>query len=103
MANDTTRDDLSADLLLARLRQIVWNVIDERDRESVDIDSISAETELANLPLDSLATIELMYAIEETFNVSLTEEEAFELQTVGQVIQHIAGRRVVEAHGTTPA
>ncbi len=85
--------DITQEAMLARLKQIVWTVIDEQDRETIDLDSITPATELIELPLDSLATVEMMYAIEETFNVSVSEEQAFELSTVGNVIQFIQNKR----------
>lgn len=85
--------DITEEAMLARLKEIVWTVIDEPDREAIDLDSITPATELIELPLDSLATVEMMYAIEETFNVSVSEEQAFELSTVGNVIQFIQNKR----------
>ncbi len=89
MGHDTILQDFTHEAVLARLKQIVWTVIDEQERERVDTNSITDATDLAELPLDSLATIELMYAIEETFNISISEDQAFELRTVGNVIQFI--------------
>jgi acyl carrier protein len=89
MAHGDAEQTMTSDAILARLRDIVWRVVDEQDRERIDQAAITDQTELASLPLDSLATIELMYAIEETFNVSISEDQAFELHTVGNVIRFI--------------
>lgn len=89
MAQTDIAQSLTDEAILARLRDIVWQVVDEQDRALIDPDAISDQTELASLPLDSLATIELMYAIEETFNVAISEDQAFELHTVGNVIRFI--------------
>lgn len=93
-------DDLSHEAILARLKQIVWAVIDDQDREHVELNSITAETELAVLPLDSLATIELLYSIEETFNIPMTDGQAFEMSSIGDVIQFIQEKQLSRADAT---
>jgi acyl carrier protein len=42
-----------------------------------------------DLGLDSLAIIELLYRIEEAFNLSIPDEDLEKLQTVGDVIAYI--------------
>lgn len=42
-----------------------------------------------DLGLDSLAIIELLYRIEEVFNLSIPDEDLEKLQTVGDVIRYI--------------
>jgi len=42
-----------------------------------------------DLGLDSLAIIELLYRIEEVFNLSIPDEDLEKLQTVGDVIAYI--------------
>src|SRR5436309_15172510 len=42
-----------------------------------------------DLGLDSLAIIELLYRIEEAFNLSIPDEDLEKLQTVGDVIVYI--------------
>jgi acyl carrier protein len=79
--------------LLPLLKQLFWAAIDEDYRDAGQISQISAATELASLPLDSLATIELMYGIEEACGVYISEDEASELQTVGDIIRHIEARQ----------
>jgi acyl carrier protein len=93
MANDMTQLDLSDETLLARVRDLVGMVLDETERGRTDINSITAETLLASLPLDSLTTIELMYSIEEAFDISMTEDQTFEFRTVGDVMHFIQKKR----------
>ena len=99
MGQDDRQQDRSGDAILTQLKAIVWAVVDEPDRELVDVGSITTETELASLPLDSLATIELMYSIEETFNISVTEDQTFELRTVGNVVEFIQEKQPSRAVG----
>ncbi len=89
MSPATTANGLPDHPLMPRLKQLFWMAIDEDYRDEADIDHITAETELSSLPLDSLATIELMYGIEEAFGVYISEEDASELQTVGDILRSI--------------
>ena len=61
------------------------------DRE-IDIDSITRETTLEELGLDSLDTVELVMAFEEQFGISIEIDE--NLRTIGDVadlIDNITG------------
>lgn len=65
------------------------------DQAMVDVDSITAETTLEKLGLDSLALVEVVFGIEETFDVSVPynandpSESDFELTTVGAIIEGV--------------
>ena len=83
-----TKDCINAGLI-ERLKQLMYQAIDEHDRELIDMDRITAETELATLPLDSLATIALIYEIEQAFDIAVLEEQAFEFQVVGDVVAYV--------------
>ncbi len=89
MQSGTTTAAHSETALLERLKQLVHRAIDEKDQQLVDMDRVTAETELASLPLDSLATVELLYEIEQTFDIVVPEEKSFDFQTVGDVITYI--------------
>lgn len=80
----------SADLaLLADLKELVRGVLDEHEQAAVDWEAVTAATSLGSLPLDSLATIELLYSVESRWNIVINEDEAFEFQTVGDVLESI--------------
>lgn len=72
--------------LLERLKPLLMAALEDHDRQSVQIDQLGVETALADLPLDSLATVELLVSIEETFGVAVSEQQAFGLETIGDVI-----------------
>lgn len=55
---------------------------------NVDPSKITMETNFVDdLGADSLDAVELVFKIEEVFNVTLTEEESTNLQTVGDVVK----------------
>ena len=75
--------------ILATLKDLFRNVLEENEQEYVDFDTITPQTQLRDLPLNSLAMVELMYGIEERFHLHIPEAKAFEFQTFGDVIQCI--------------
>ena len=53
-------------------------------------DQVSPETSFVNdLGADSLDTVELVMEFEEEFDITIPDEEAEKIQTVGQAIQYI--------------
>jgi acyl carrier protein len=53
-------------------------------------DQITRETSFVNdLGADSLDTVELVMEFEEEFDITIPDEEAEKIQTVGQAIQYI--------------
>lgn len=72
------------------VKQDVARIIAEQ--AMVDADDITAETKLEDLGLDSLALVEVVFGIEETFDVSVPynandpNESDFKLTTVGEVV-----------------
>ena len=53
-------------------------------------DQVSSETSFVNdLGADSLDTVELVMDFEEDFDITIPDEEAEKIQTVGQAIQYI--------------
>ncbi len=47
-----------------------------------------------DLGLDSMAVIEMLYRIEEVFNLQIPDQDLVGLTTVGQVIAYVEGRLV---------
>lgn len=57
----------------------------------VDRDEIKRETSFVNdLNADSLDTVELVMEFEDAFEMSIPDEDAEKIQTVGQAIDYIA-------------
>lgn len=50
---------------------------------------VRASASFAELGADSLAVVELLLAVEETFDLEIAEAEASQLRTVGDAIGHI--------------
>jgi len=61
------------------------------EQMGVDKSEISRETSFANdLNADSLDTVELVMEFEDEFETSIPDDEAENIQTVGQAIEYIA-------------
>jgi len=60
------------------------------ERMDVEPEQISDDTHFVNdLQSDSLDMAELVIDLEEEFDLSISDEEAQQIETVGQAIQHI--------------
>jgi len=78
-------------LTLATIEERVAEVVAEQ--MGVDKSQITRETSFVNdLGADSLDTVELVMEFEDEFDISIPDEDAEKIQTVGQAIDY------VEAH-----
>ncbi|MGL4943444.1 MAG: acyl carrier protein [Thermoguttaceae bacterium] len=60
------------------------------DQLGIEPEKITRETNIANdLGADSLDIAELMIAFEEAFDIDIKEEDAQQIENVGQVIDHV--------------
>ncbi len=61
------------------------------EQMGVEKTEITMETSFVNdLNADSLDTVELVMEFEDEFELSIPDEEAEKIQTVGQAVEHIA-------------
>jgi acyl carrier protein len=71
------------------IREKVIHLVAER--MGVEPDQITADTHFVNdLQSDSLDMAELVIDLEEEFDISISDEEAQKIETVGQAIQYIS-------------
>ena len=57
---------------------------------SCDVDKIDMDTDLVrDLGVDSVDTVELIMAVEENYDITISDTEAAELKTVGDVVEFI--------------
>ncbi len=71
--------------IFAKVKQIVVEQLE------VEADEIKAESSFANdLRADSLDIVELVMALEESFNIEIPDEEAEKIDTVGKAVEHIS-------------
>ena len=76
----------------ADIEQKVKDIIVEQ--LSVDAAEVKPEASFVNdLGADSLDTVELVMALEESFDMEIPDEEAEKIQTVGQAIDYIKNHK----------
>ena len=81
---------------MASVEERIVSIIAEQ--LGVSKEQISAMTDIANdLGADSLDIAELMIALEEEFDIDIVEEDAQNITTVGQVVEHIS--KAIEGKG----
>ena len=60
------------------------------DVAGVDQDDVQLEKSFVDdLDVDSLSMVEIIYACEETFNISIPDEDSKSLKTVGDAVSYI--------------
>ena len=73
----------------SELQERVINIVS--DQMGVDVKEVTAETNFVNdLMADSLDNVELVMEMEDEFEISIPDEEAEKLLTVGQAIEYLA-------------
>jgi acyl carrier protein len=78
-----------ADIDVAGIEAKVTEIVSEQ--MGVDKGEISRETSFINdLNADSLDTVELVMEFEDEFDMSIPDEEAEKIQTVGAAIEYIS-------------
>jgi acyl carrier protein len=55
-------------------------------KKTVDPATIRPETTLTSLGIDSLEGLEVIFALEDRFNIRIADEDAATMKTVGEVI-----------------
>lgn len=57
---------------------------------SKDVDMIDLDTKLVDdLGVDSIDSVELIMAVEEVYDITVPEEDAMAMKTVGDVVEYI--------------
>ncbi len=64
----------------------------------LDVESLTPDTQLADLTIDSLALIELIFTLEDRFNV-VADNVPADLPTLGSVAEYIDGLRAKSTSG----
>ncbi|ELR98969.1 acyl carrier protein [Gloeocapsa sp. PCC 73106] len=66
------------------------------EKLEVEPEQVKAESNFANdLGADSLDQVELIMALEEEFDIEVSDEAAEQLDTVGKVVEHISEKAPV--------
>jgi acyl carrier protein len=85
----------SESVILAQLRELVASTVEVYHQEVLDLTDFDSETPLLSLLLDSPALVDLILRIEQRFNISISDDEAFAFVTVGDVVRHIQEKQAL--------
>lgn len=72
-----------ADNIQEKVYEIIMKTLD------VNADQVETTSKIKDLGADSLDAVELVMAIEEEFDIEVTDDEAEELESVGDIIAHV--------------
>lgn len=72
----------------------ILEVVKEKIKDRINIDSISYDDRLDELGLDSLDLVETMLKIEEAVGVEFTSDEIVELKTIQDVVNLIKAKKM---------
>jgi acyl carrier protein len=87
-----SNDGLSRENVLVKVREHLSTELE------VPLDGINESTRFRDdLDADSLDLYELVMELEDTYGLSVSEEEAARIETVGQAVDFVAGRLGVGA------
>ncbi len=87
----------SESAILVQLRELVAGTVEVYHQEALDLNNFDAETPLLSLLLDSAALVDLILRIEQRFDISISDDEAFAFVTVGDVVRHIQEKQAIRA------
>ncbi len=68
----------------------VKNIISEQ--LEIELENINEDTTFEEMDADSLDLVELVMALEEEFNIEISDEEIEEIKSVGDVVNHIQSK-----------
>lgn len=87
MASERTEEDLTMLITFEQIEQEVFQIVSEV--MNTDIERITPKTTFDELSADSLDTVDMIMEVEDTFGITVKDEDADKFQSVGQIIDHI--------------
>ena len=82
------------DVTVSAIREGLRKVL--KDRPGIAWEQIQLDTAFADLGLDSLDMVELLFATERHFGVEISDAEAREMRTVGDLVAYVSEKKCQE-------
>ena len=70
--------------------------------KEVPEEEINLETSIEAMELDSLDALNLVFELEEAFDIMIPDDKAFEMKTVGEMVEGIDKLLAAKEAGATP-
>lgn len=83
--------------VVAAVRSALARLLPPEDLSEVDLSAMDEQTPMLSLPVDSAVLMALMNELEDTFEVYIEEESAFEFTSVGDICDYIRERLSAKA------
>ncbi len=74
--------------IIDRLR----TTMQQSTQEAVDWDSVTLETDIGTLGFDSLSILDLIYDVQQEFDLEFEAEELIGVRTVGELVGFLEGQ-----------
>ena len=62
-----------------------------RDQKTLPADPIEPDTQLDTLGFDSLDALNIVFALEETFKISISDDEVRDARSLGRMVEIVEG------------
>lgn len=62
-----------------------------RDQKTLPAEPIEHDTPLETLGFDSLDALNIVFALEETFNISISDDEVRDVRSLGRMVEIVEG------------
>ncbi len=66
--------------------------IQQSVQQAVDWDSVTLETDIGTLGFDSLSILDLIYDVQQEFDIEFEAEELVGVRTVGELVDFLQGQ-----------
>jgi acyl carrier protein len=74
-------------MIFEKVQEIIANQL------GVDADEVTPETDIDDLGADSLDFVEILMAVEEEFDIEITDDEADKIDTVEDLVECIKAKK----------
>jgi acyl carrier protein len=81
----------------AEIQQKLIDIV--RGEKDIPEDVLKPETPLAEAGIDSLDSLTILFAIEEQFHISISDEQARQIHTFGDMVDVVEGQLVNKVIG----
>lgn len=83
--------------ILTGLRAAIAETLDGVDRDRLDVNAVHTGTPMLSLPIDSLALMQIVTAVEDQFRIYIPEDRAYAFTTIGELVDFVREKTAARA------